>query len=51
MHVRSNRQLVRLALDVGLVARVNRKAEAWAAKTGRPPAQRSTLLVNYFIAS
>jgi hypothetical protein len=51
MHVRSNRQLVRLAFDVGLVARVNRKAEAWAAKTGRPPAHHSTLQANYFIAS
>jgi hypothetical protein len=51
MHVRSNRQLMRLAFDVGLVARVNRKAEARAANTGRPAAQHSTLQANYFIAS
>jgi hypothetical protein len=51
MHVRSNRQLVRLVFDIGLVARVNRKAERWTAKTGRPPAQHSTLQANYFIAS
>jgi hypothetical protein len=50
MHVRSNRQLARLAFDVGLVARLSRKAAAWAAKTGRPPAQHSMLQDNYFLA-
>jgi hypothetical protein len=44
MHARSNRRLVRLALDIDLVARVRRK-------TSRPPAQHSTLQANYFIAS
>jgi hypothetical protein len=49
MHVRSNRQLVRLAFDID---RRTRKAQGRKVDGhNRPAAQHSTLQANYFIAS